>query len=169
MALAINCSHLISFKECKCFHSWESVNYNLNISLITEQTLFREKGNMFMKHYRGKSVSFKTQGPLFLFTALFYIFPCFSSTNHGTMLAAWSPPKLLLSIPGCLAPEYASRQESVFPWKSSQWPASLASCEPKDNHNFSSFPFSRVVNVHSSPQSNTKCINCSKVSLPCMI
>lgn len=46
-------------------------------------------------------------------------------------------------------PEYASRLESVFPWKSSQWPASLASREPKDNHNFSSFPFSRVVNVHS--------------------
>lgn len=98
-----------------------------------------------MEQHWGKVGQLQDTGLLFLFRL------CFKSclVSPQQILAQCCrllPPKL---NPGCRVPEYASRAELGFPWKSSQWPASLASWELKSNHNFSSVPFSSVVNVHS--------------------
>lgn len=113
-----------------------------------------------------KSVSFETQGHCS------YSRLCFTSPlvcPQQTMTGCGARPRPPAPAPSCQACEHASRLQPAFPWKSSQCPASSASCEPKGKRKFPSFPLSRVVNVHSSPRPNTKCINSSQVSSPFMI
>lgn len=122
------CSHLTGWKKSGR-RGWLSVWERVGVALEARM----EDTSLPAAAVRGKG----TQGLLFPLRSLSprrsLVFP---QQTVGTMKAACSPPLAQRAVnTGPIRPWMA---ESVFPWKSSQWPASPGSptCEVGDSYNF---------------------------------